>query len=171
MLLHYFLLPKFAVRESYSPCICQNGSIAQHFIIIIILRLWSRRLQDLSVHFSLWQAWLSNLLVYCLGKRENPEGATMWKNALEAHTNFQFLPFLCWNCQILSNLNAFFIIFFGRGNGGGGKKIFLGDTNGAATEHFTQVTRNGEQPSILMLGCSMTANINHAQFNGTDLNK
>ena len=35
-------------------------------IIIIILRLWSRRLQDFSMHFDLWQAWLSDLLVYCL---------------------------------------------------------------------------------------------------------
>ena len=36
------------------------------FCIIIILRLRNRRLQDFSMYFDLWQAWLSGLLAYCL---------------------------------------------------------------------------------------------------------
>ena len=45
-----------------------------------------------------------------------------WKNMCNVWKNLLFLPFLCWNCQIWFNFNAFVII--GGKLGVGQKNIF-----------------------------------------------
>ena len=55
------------IVHDISKVLCQTWqSTAQNIPVVIIIWLWSKRLQNFSMHFDLWQAWLSDLLVWCL---------------------------------------------------------------------------------------------------------